>query len=62
MKMSMHHFNVFNEPKGNDQITTALICLDVNTHFFLPRCRFLNSQLYLQKYLINQNKNFTFSR
>ena len=34
MKMSMYHFNVFNEPKGNDHITITLICFDVNTHFF----------------------------
>ena len=57
--MSMYLFNVFNESKDKDHVTTILTCLDTKTRFFLKKL-FLksNSLLYLQKYPINQNKNY----
>ena len=36
----MYIFNIFNECKGNDDITTIMIWLDVNPCFFLENIDF----------------------
>ena len=67
--MSIYLFNIFNESKDNDHITTMLTCSDKNPRFFKKTLSFTtsknfyivsNSLLYLRKYLINQNENCIF--
>ena len=64
----MYLFNIFNEPKDNNYITTILTWLDTNPPSFLhmyfrtvktssiPS----NSLLYLRKYLVHHNKDYIF--
>ena len=35
LKMSLHVFNIFNESKDNNRLTTILTCLDTNPRYFL---------------------------
>ena len=63
----MYLFNVIDESKERDHITTIVTCLDERPHFLKQKRRSsitvktfyipLNSLLHLRNYLISQNKN-----
>ena len=59
--MCMYLFNIFNESKDSNHITTTLACLDINSLLFITNVGFSklekpyipsNSHLYLPKYLL----------
>ena len=69
--MSMYHFNIFKESKDNDHITAILTYSDttytptykllvflksISSCYYIPS----NSLLYLQKYAIDEYKNYIF--